>query len=449
MEIIFTRGTGMVKKKLLPFLFIAIFLITNCQSVSTPNLGPTPQTSQSGTIPSESTKQPTATDKIPTASPSPTATPYLRPTSTPIHQPNPVEIFTICQLGCDFATIQSALDSEVVPANSLLKIIETIHTEKGILVYKNVIIEGSSPEDSIIQAAATVDDANERLFDIQEGVHVWIRNVTLQNGHSFEEPFSSGGAIKNFGSLTIENCWIQNNIGGDSGAVLNEGTLIIINSIIRDNIAFGNSPWGNNCGSGGAFGNASDGKLYILNSAILNNYATGKGGAMHLACNSEAWIYNTTISGNQAEKYGGAIHLKGILTLENSTIADNSAKKETGGLYNYGFLNISNSILANNQSGIASPDDCTLNQYRDDQVDRIGINQNNIILHGNCEGGSTQDPLLLPLAASSSTFSHALSPDSPAIDQIDLNQCPLNADQNGTPRPTGEKCDIGSVEFVP
>ena len=41
-----------------------------------------------------------------------------------------------------------------------------------------------------------------------------------------------------------------------------------------------------------------------------------------------------------------------------------------------------------------------------------------------------------------------LLPGSPAIDAANSDYCPAT-DQIGTPRPQGDGCDIGAIEFIP
>jgi hypothetical protein len=57
------------------------------------------------------------------------------------------------------------------------------------------------------------------------------------------------------------------------------------------------------------------------------------------------------------------------------------------------------------------------------------------------------DPQLQRLASNGGpTLTHALSPNSPAIDAGDNAQCP-DTDQRGVPRPVGSGCDIGAFEY--
>ncbi len=79
--------------------------------------------------------------------------------------------------------------------------------------------------------------------------------------------------------------------------------------------------------------------------------------------------------------------------------------------------------------------------------------------NGNLIGGPVNgviDPKLGSLANNSHPYgdgsrtqTYALLPDSPALDAIPIDQCVLDVDQRGVPRPQGDACDMGAYELAP
>ena len=99
------------------------------------------------------TLQPSNTTLPPTATPEPSSTPIptniTEPTSTPtftLMPPTPIQLpptapaegqpatYTVCAGGCNFATIQEAIDNAGTDEEAIIEIIDPVHTEAGILI---------------------------------------------------------------------------------------------------------------------------------------------------------------------------------------------------------------------------------------------------------------------------------------------------------------------------
>ena len=126
---------------------------------------------------------------------------------------------------------------------------------------------------------------NYRILNIPLGAAATINGLTLSNGRSDE-----GGAIRNAGSLTLNDCVLHGNAtvgarpltGGGAGVFNDAGSLTLNRCALINNTATGQA--GNNgAGSGGGGGG--------LGGAVYNN-----GGIVAIS--------NSTLSGNQAT--GGA-----------------------------------------------------------------------------------------------------------------------------------------------
>lgn len=263
-----------------------------------------------------------------------------------------------------------------------------------------------------------------------------------------------GGGIHLFeGQLHIVGSTLSgNSVLNDGGAVYHDrGTLKINRTTFQHNTA--RVGGGISTRGSGSFGPA----LADINySTFANNTATYRGGGLYASNNDRLTIRNSTFSGNQAVEIGGGMELLGggTSTLTNTTITGNSAGIYGGGLAN-GLLTITdlvNTIIANSVDG----GDCIA--VDNDDIQHV----NDLIEDGGCPspvGNPTLivDPQLGPLADNGGpTLTHALLPDSPAIDAGHINSCNLSdpsRDQRGAPRSVDGNndgqtaCDIGAVEF--
>ena len=303
----------------------------------------------------------------------------------------------------------------------------------------------SAPQGLTIQGvdvvSTTIDAGGlDRIFDVINPLsQVTIANVTLQNGRVIT-PESSGG-IHNLGILTLTQTIVQNNVvvgeTSDSigGAICNgcgagTGTLTILDSIIRENSAER---------GGGIFSNDV---MTITNSSVISNSARAGGGIVNYASSGgRITMVNSTISGNVAEGNAAGISQNaGTFTITNSTIANNRASSGGGISYADGTIILLNTLVAGNEG-----DNCV-------GAGLLVSNGYNLSSDATCPFTATgdlieTDALLMPLGEGGGILpTHQLSFRSPAIDAATDSQCP-RADQNGTLRPQGVKCDIGAVEY--
>jgi predicted outer membrane repeat protein len=385
-------------------------------------------------------------------SPFPTHTP-LPPTATATSTPRPPTPtplpadFTVCAEGCDYATIRAAIDAETTLPGAIIEVRDAIHTEAGITVTKDIAIRGLGSSLTTVQAEAGPRQAPDRVFFIPERVTVTLQNMTIRHGKPRKQG-DCGGAIRNYGTLVLKSCVVRNNIANDGGGICNDGSLTIIDCSVSHNTADGIAPPGYECGSGGGI-KSIKGSLMVTSSTISHNHAEGKGGGIHISCKSTAVLTNITVSGNYAVRNGGGIYERGALTLTHGTIVNNETEADGGGIYVRSSIDFYNSIIANNRGR----QDCFLGgpgDYRGQG--EIGVNSNNWVGDNSCSPAFSGDPRLGPLEDNGgATQTHALLPDSPAIDAVPAESCLLNIDQRGTPRPgsgsdPSNPCDIGAYE---
>ena len=377
-----------------------------------------------------------------------TATPA--PTSTPVPPPS----VTVCASGCDFRSIQAAIDDELTVPESIITLGDEVHTEADIDVTKSVIIQGHGATSTVVQASAAPEESTGRVFLIAEGASVTIRKLTIRHGNPDLEPSvfgirRNGGAIANMGTLVVEDCIIRDNVANGGAGIMNRGELTVSNCLITDNYADGVDAPGHGCGSGAAI-RSVEGPTTVVNSTLSSNSGVGRGGALHIACASTAVMTNCTLSGNSAEYRGGAAHVRGSLELVNCTVYGNTAGGRGrldsidlhpgGGIYVGGVFHSTNSIIAGSSGGA----DCSVSE--DGQ---LGVMRGNLIEDGSCGAFLSGDPMLAELADNGGdTHTHALMLGSPGIDVVGVEECDLAVDQRGEPRPQGVGCDIGAFEVV-
>ncbi len=336
------------------------------------------------------------------------------------------------------------------------------------------------------------------------GGEVTLTNSSIKNSLALE----SGGAIyAHYSTVSISESVITRNTAEAGGGVyLYESSLDLLQSAISFNVATNSGAiWGfradmsiidseifhNHARQAGGGIGAAEGTLKIRHSKLAENSAIGIGGALNI-WHIKTTLYDVTLSNNSSTSDGGAIALNvnflmvpiGFLSIENSSIVENRAVERGGAMFAHrGDVLISNSTFNNNKAGgnggalylenrdstlthvtiaqnaafngggvyLREPD---IMQLRNsllagnkggDCVGGLAGNKGNWIADDSCEPRYSGDPQLNPVAGSPLYF--PLRRESLAINRAHQDYC-LDADQQGTPRPQGDACDIGAYEAV-
>lgn len=288
----------------------------------------------------------------------------------------------------------------------------------------------------------------------------------------------AGGAIANLnlGGLANINIsqsdFIGNQASSDGGAILNwpEGVNAWADISVHQSRFIGNRAAfaGGILNSGNYDGTAV---MRITQSLFSNNAAISEGGALvNISYYGASGLYvdQTTFTGNSAETDGGALGIVGAganYRITNSTISDNTASNNGGGIHILGIdevteVQISHTTITGNANG-----GLTLEGYADPML--VLTMTGNILSSGQCnlitgtvidggynlvEDGGCGFPVagdlrLAPLSDNGgATPTHALLPDSPAIDSIPADECTISVDQRGEPR-SDWACDAGAYEM--
>ena len=408
---------------------------TSVKEVELPTVTPIP-----------ATKLPTET---PTSTPAPASPTPLPATATPQNVSA-----SICSTGCDFTTIQTALDHRDTLDDAVLEVRDPIHVEAGIVVDRDVTIRGLGSEQTIVQAAEDLEQAPDRVFLINRGASVTLSNMTIQHGKPVVED-ECGGGIMNFGTLVVDKSTITDNTANGGAGICNSGVLTVKNSSIHHNNAHEKGPPNMECGSGAGIKSGGE-SLIMIHTTVHNNQTSNgnlgrnRGGGVLVGCACTATISNSTISNNKAGAEGGGIYVAGSLSMVNVTISNNTARGAGGGIIVLGRMSYQNTIIAKNRG---KGGNCVLG--RPNSIDRKGeIEENNynLVSDGTCSPDYSGDPLLDSLSNNGGdTLTQALLPGSPAIDGVPLTNCILQTDQRGEPRAVisttaDTLCDIGAFE---
>lgn len=292
------------------------------------------------------------------------------------------------------------------------------------------------------------------------GVRIFNGTATFTNSTmSGNVANGNGGGISNSGSASVSSSAFINNIANNGAGAANliadptqaqVGSLTVTNSTISGNSTVsGNSA----TNAGGGLYNISGGTLTVNNSTVNGNSTTNTGAGIYNR--SALTLNNSTISGNTGSNWGGGgirVEGGGSATLNSSTISNNPAAINGGGISVVdpgSTANVNNTIIANSPAG----GDCFIAGGGVVNAAHSLIENNLACVNGANSVNLTGDPNLAPLADNGgATWTHALLPGSPAIDQGNAT----GTDQRGAVRPSdfftivnapgGNGADIGAFE---
>ncbi|HZR42886.1 MAG TPA: choice-of-anchor Q domain-containing protein, partial [Ktedonobacteraceae bacterium] len=305
---------------------------------------------------------------------------------------------------------------------------------------------------------------------------ITLDGSTITNNTITAPEVGGGGIISLDGKVTITNSTVSNNTargtqGDNGGGIFDTDTLTITNSIISHNTLTSTST-----SLGG--GIASAGILNLSNSTVSDNTINNSNGISNGAgiaiqkpldpkiTGDTMKLTNCTISENKASgskgSYGGGIEAEGVQgTIDFCTIYGNTAATAAGGFASgldpkWGKPNITlkNTLIANN-SAASGPDlmgTITTGGYN--LLQRFSgatwndpANKHATDLSGDKYPNLGIDPNLR--VSGKVTPTHALLPNSPALNQIPPASCDIPVDQRGAKRPQQNACDIGAYEYTP
>ncbi len=336
-------------------------------------------------------------------------------------------------------------------------------------IFDIVVPEGQTIFVTIANLTLTVSDSQRGQGDHGDGIRnqaggvLRLEQVTIRD---LQSDAVDGGTVLNEGGLTLDQCTIVNNHGGSSGGILNTGTLDVMQSRIAGNIgSMGGgilnrnrltvdaSTVSDNRAPGGSGGGIYNESIAIVRSSALAGNLSNRGGAIFNQ--GVMVIENTTLSGNESEGAGG-IDNQNVLTIRHSTMTDNTGNMDTGGIRSDGVVELFHTIVAGNTADVPETD-CSGTGIMSQGYNLVGMGcPNNGVSDRTISGDLVMTTVLGPLQDNGGpTVTHALQPDSVAIDAGGMDCPPPDVDQRGLPRPSDGNgdglpiCDIGAFEADP
>ncbi len=276
-------------------------------------------------------------------------------------------------------------------------------------------------------------------------------------------------------NLTIQNSTISGNTSGDDGggiyiedtgpSTLISSTTISGNTAVGagggiylydpdNNVTISNSAIsGNSAGTigGGIYLYSFDGgALQVTSSTVSGNSATAGGGLFLYNVDQPFLMESSTVSGNQATAGdGGGVYLytnSAASEFRHSTIAANSATGTGGGLFNNsGNVTVVHTLIGDN-TAVTNADAGGAGTFlvANSLIEAPGT----AVITDNGGNVLNLDPQLGALANNGGiTLTHLPGTTSPAVNAGNAAFVPPPAsDQRGSPRVSGGRIDIGSVE---
>ena len=327
----------------------------------------------------------------------------------------------------------------------------------------------------------TVVDSNGTGGGIFNFGRLSVSNSTVSGNSA-----AIGGGILTYGGLNASGLNISNNTSSKSGAGIysSAGGTTTLPVTLNNSIISGN----NSSEFGGGIYNRE--QINLVNTTVRNNSSSlGGGGIFNVFLNvgtATLNATNSTINGNTSNAAGGGIaNQTGTVNLTNSTVSNNTARGVGGGITNnsngkINLINVTivfnttiigagggvnnsgdlvtalNTIFARNVTGGNAPAASDFNGTINSQgYNIIGTTKGTTIAGTTTGNLLNTDPVLSPLADNGGlTLTHALGPNSPAIDAGNPANV-LAADQRGFTRPNDgngdglARGDIGAFEVRP
>ncbi|MCP3978614.1 MAG: hypothetical protein GY716_04670 [bacterium] len=171
-----------------------------------------------------------------------------------------------------------------------------------------------------VQGLLTADDLTRFDFNsaVDGGGLLNHAVANLTGSQIVDNNATRGGGAYNTGTLTCENCLVENNIADPrGGGMMNEGTLHFEHSLAASNTAATTG--------GGMVTTGSASELYVTNSTLSDNYAEAGGGGIEIDGGGTLFVVFSTLTLNNSGVGGGGLfnHGSGNVFAKNTIVQAN------------------------------------------------------------------------------------------------------------------------------
>ena len=253
---------------------------------------------------------------------------------------------TVCHIGCDYATIQAAIDAAQAYDSILVR--DGVYPENINFKGKSVYVKSEhTPYETFIDGQYL---GSVVTFESGETHQSVLEGFTIKKGNA---EYGGGIIVRNNSSPTIKNCIIETNdaskAGGGVAALYNSDPGLIDVRIINTNKA----------AYGAGFACLYNSNPMIINSEISGNQASVSGGGIYVYAMSSPYLENVSIQNNRANNMGGGIFVnQSASIIKQVTIKSNNAMYGAGVAVKSGIspllerLTIQNNSLATYGGGV-------------------------------------------------------------------------------------------------
>jgi hypothetical protein len=267
---------------------------------------------------------------------------------------------TVCPAGCEYSTIQSAINA--ASSGDTILISKGHYFETIVIAGKRLTLQGADRRTTIIDANGEGTAVTIGHQTAESATLVALADVTVTRGFG-----DNGGGISvlSRGSLVLRHCTIVSNHSTTEGGGINvfsDGTVTIADSTITNN---------DSIFTGGGIAATGEGTtVSIMRTTVsANRSSQGSGGGISLAYDgSKLTLTDTDIVDNSARSAGGAFLGSGVpgntVTVQNVLINGNTATQDTGGLWIAGAASLERVVLAHNIAGTSGGGVSTFEAFR-------------------------------------------------------------------------------------
>jgi hypothetical protein len=221
----------------------------------------------------------------------------------------------------DYPTIQAAIDA--ARSGDRIRVGPGTYPESIVWTGKAIALIGAGPDATIVDPSRGPGGRCLTLVDVPHGSR--LEGFTCQNGMtSLTSPISTDGAgvLMQRGSLRVERVtflvnWSIRNGGGmwiEGGDVTVHDASFIANETI-----------GASGGVGGGLSITQGGRLKVVRSLFLGNFANPSGGGLTILDGSTAQVVDSRFEGNFGRSAGGILARASELRVSGSVFLNNGA----------------------------------------------------------------------------------------------------------------------------